>query len=241
MANLKHVGRVIETGKKCVVAFRTIPGDANHCLVVTTENLTDSYHNSIINLVESVAGQNSGELADIMARTRFEDGNIMLTMLHAMGKLTKVPTSGVEMTPNTTTRILLSELNQLIASQLGVSVNDLAVKPDDTTMGQLIKSDLTNPKDPEPVELPAVVNNTVPFEQTVSNLELEQQVQKLAEEANRLLSIANGMLSKTEPLVVAQQSTDPVVETTAEPTVEKTTPKPRKPAPSRTSRKKVSA
>ena len=60
MADLKHVGRVVATGKKCLIAYRTLPGDAYSCLIVPTENLPDSYHDALINLVESNAGQKIG-------------------------------------------------------------------------------------------------------------------------------------------------------------------------------------
>jgi hypothetical protein len=64
-----------------------------------------------------------------MARTNFPDGSIMLANLHVQGKLIKVPTDQVEMTPNTQARIRLSELNQIIAEQRGVAVDDLHVQP----------------------------------------------------------------------------------------------------------------
>jgi hypothetical protein len=59
----------------------------------------------------------------------------MLPFLHANGRLVKVSTAQVEMTPVIGTSILLSELNQLIAEQRGVAVDDLHIKPDshDTT------------------------------------------------------------------------------------------------------------
>jgi hypothetical protein len=90
MAELKHVGRVIGSGKKCVVAYRTLPGDAYNCLIVPTENLPDSYHDALINLVESNAGQSSYEFAEAMARTNFPDGYIMLTALHMQNRLVKI-------------------------------------------------------------------------------------------------------------------------------------------------------
>jgi hypothetical protein len=51
----------------------------------------------------------------------------MLSNLHVTGRLTKVKTSEVEVTPNLHTTISLDELNQLIAEQRGISVNDLAI------------------------------------------------------------------------------------------------------------------
>ena len=52
MVELKHVGRVKATGKKCLVAYRTLPGDAYHAVIIPTENLPDNYHDSLIQLVE---------------------------------------------------------------------------------------------------------------------------------------------------------------------------------------------
>jgi len=49
---LKHIGRVKATNKKCVVAYRTLPGDAYSCLIVPTENMPDIFHDALINLVE---------------------------------------------------------------------------------------------------------------------------------------------------------------------------------------------
>jgi len=128
MAELKHVGRVIATNKKCLVAYRTLPGDANFCLIVPTESLPDIYHDSIINLVESQTGQDSNEFADVLARSQFPDGNNMLRSLHGSNRLVKAPTSAIEMLPSPGTTIVLSELNQLIAEQLGVAVDDLSIK-----------------------------------------------------------------------------------------------------------------
>lgn len=128
--NLKHIGRIKATGRKCLVVFRTLPNDAFNCLVVTTENLDSSYHDALINLVESPTSQSSNEFAEVLARAVFPDGSTMLPSLHVKGLLVKVPTDQVEMTPNNQATILLAELNQIIAEQKGVSVQDLAIKED---------------------------------------------------------------------------------------------------------------
>lgn len=128
MSEVKHVGRVRSTGKKCIVVFRTLPGDAYNCLIAPTENLPDSYHDAMINLVESAGGQSSNEFGEVMARSTFPDGSIMLAALHTQGRLIKVSTDQIDMIPNSTTRIQLSELNQIIAEQNGVSVDALSLK-----------------------------------------------------------------------------------------------------------------
>ena len=127
MADLKHIGRIKDSRRKVAVVFRTLPDDPNSCLVCQTEQLKDDDHDLLIKLIESNAGQNAGELADAMQRTPLTDGSIMLARFHTAGHFTKISTSEIEMTPNTTTTLSLSELNETIAKQKGVQVKDLAV------------------------------------------------------------------------------------------------------------------
>lgn len=144
---LKHVGRIASNKRKVVVAYRVIPGEPDQCLVVQTENLDAGEHDALIKTVESAAGQESYEFAEAMARAYLPDGRNMLAGFHTTGKFRKVPTSMVEMTPDNSTRIMLNELNDLIAQQKGVTVADLAVKGPD---GQTVKP--TEPTASEPVD-----------------------------------------------------------------------------------------
>jgi hypothetical protein len=128
MANIKHVGRLAGNRRKVVVAYRVLPNDPEHCLVVQTEHLDADMHDSLIRLVESSAGQEAYEFAEAMARTRLPDGRIMLAAFHSTGKLSKVNSKDIDMTPNTNSSINLAELNKVIAEQKGVTVNDLAIK-----------------------------------------------------------------------------------------------------------------
>jgi hypothetical protein len=128
MADLKHIGRVKATNKKCIIVFRTLPGDAFNCLIAPTENLPDSYHDALINLVESPSGQNASEFGEIMARSQFPDGSVMLAALHTQQRLIKVSTDQIVVTPNGVMNLPLSELNQIIAEQMGTTVDALALK-----------------------------------------------------------------------------------------------------------------
>lgn len=130
MADIKHVGRIVSTGRKCIVVYRTLPGDAFNALIIPTETLSESYHDALINLVDSTAAQTSNELSEVLARALFPDGSTMLPSLHVKGLLHKVPTDQILMTPNPSVSILLSELNQIIAEKMGVSVQDLSIKSD---------------------------------------------------------------------------------------------------------------
>ncbi len=148
MAALKHVGRVTKTKKKCAVAYRVLPGDPDNCLVVFTEALDAADHDTLINLIESNSGQNSDEFADAMARTSLSDGRNMLAAFHKTGKLTKVATNLIEMTPNNNTSLPLDELNKTIAEQKGVTVNDLAMKsPEGATIAEVTNAPLASPAD----------------------------------------------------------------------------------------------
>lgn len=128
MANLKHVGRHKSNQRKCIVAYRVVPNDADHCLVVFTDTLDSDAHDSIIKLVESNAGQMAYEFAEAMHRNSLPDGRNMLLSLSRTGKLNKVATSDIEMIPNTQTSIQLDELNKMVAEQKGVTIADLALQ-----------------------------------------------------------------------------------------------------------------
>ena len=130
MAEIKHVGVIKNNNRKVVVAYRVIPGETppQNALVIDTASLSDSDHDTLIRAVESNSGQSAFEFVEVMARTSLSDGSNMLARFHTTGKLQKMPMDAIEMTPNTSTRISLHELNKIIADQRGVSIADLALK-----------------------------------------------------------------------------------------------------------------
>lgn len=124
---MKHVGKMKNNSARVVIVYRTLPGEPNNCLVVGTQGLGDSYHDTLMSLIEHDAAQQANELADILAVRKFPDGSVMLGFLHANGHLKKVATNAVLVTPDSQTQIPLDELNKIIATQKGVRVEDLAV------------------------------------------------------------------------------------------------------------------
>lgn len=201
MANqLKHVGRMKQSGRKVLVAFRTLPGDAYNCLVIPTESLDDSYHNALINLVESAAAQESYELAEALDRTQFPDGSRMLPSLHAKGKLIKVATGEVEMIPTIGTSILLSELNQVIAEQKGVAIDDLAIKDGLGNSKAEVKEVATATEITAlPAEVPAVV-------EPVSFDTVEDEAKYYRSQADKLSKEAASFRRKAEELVPTKKA-----------------------------------
>lgn len=189
MLNIKHVGRYIGSGRKCLVAYRTIPNDAYNCLVVPTESLDQDQHDSLIRLVESNASQVSYEFAEVLARNLFPDGTNMLTTLHRKGLLVKVPTDKIEMIPNTQTKITLADLNQMIAEQRGVSVQDLALQDNSRESA----------KELSVKEEPNIGKLITPIED--SNLDAEDQARQFRSEADKLSKQAAELRRKAEELV----------------------------------------
>lgn len=201
MVDLKHVGRVKKTGKKCLVAFRTLPGESFSCLIVPTENLQDDQHNALIQLVESPAAQSANEFADVLARAKFPDGSTMLPALHTQGRLVKVPTDQIEMTPNFHATVLLSELNQIIAEQMGVAVDDLAVKDQNKQAPDVEVVEVATVKDMNPVAKTTSesVNSDAPEVTTFDSPEAEAKHYR--SQADKLAKQAAEMRRKAEELV----------------------------------------
>jgi len=193
MAELKHVARVKATNKKCLVAYRTLPGDAYNCLIIPTENLPDIYHDALINLVESGSGQDSYEFAEALARTQFPDGATMLPSLHASGRLIKAPTSDIEMTPTPATAILLSELNQIIAEQRGVPIDELALTESTNDKPVEKKPELAIEQAPEKVSA-TVKTALVPDEPEAKAKYYRSQADKLAKEAANFRRLAEELV-----------------------------------------------
>jgi hypothetical protein len=122
---MKHIGKLKNTGSKVVVVFRTVPGESDRALVMETATLPDSYHDSLMKLIESEQGQDSYEFGEIMFTRIFPDGRNMLNSAQQDNRLHKVPTDLVLMTPTPSTEIALDQLNIVIAEQKNCSVDDL--------------------------------------------------------------------------------------------------------------------
>ena len=178
---LKHVGRIKTNKRKVIVAYRTLPNDPNHCVVVTTENLEAADHDFLIKLVESNSGQVAYEFAEAMARSTLSDGSNMLARFHTTGKMVRFPTDQIEMTPDTNTVIMLNELNQIVAEQKGISIEDLAIKDSSTTV-TATKQDTVS----EVVENPTPTQNdgVLTDEQIAANY--RSQADTMFKEAKRL-------------------------------------------------------
>jgi hypothetical protein len=156
---LKHIGRMKNTGVKVLTIFRTLPGESNMALVLPVANLPDSYHDSIMTVVESEQAQDAFELGEMLFIRTFPDGRPMLQALQADGRLQKVATDLVVMSPTANDSVQLDQLNVLIAEQRNCSVDDLytfvsgAPKKSDATVQDIAEvKDLASQPSNEPLK-----------------------------------------------------------------------------------------
>ena len=191
---LKHVGRIKNNQRKVVVAYRTVPGDPDHCVVVTTENLMADEHDSLMKTVESNTGQSAYEFAEAMSRTQLPDGRNMLAGFHSTGRMMKVATTEVEMVPDRNSAIPLNELNQQIAEQKGVSVADLAIGGGTTDQNQRQTT-------VETIDYDTPSNEPVEAQSADNALSDEEIAAKYRSDANRLFKEAKRLREEAEALV----------------------------------------
>lgn len=203
MANINHVGRLKTNKRRLVVPYRTIPNDPYSCLVIFIDTLNSDEHDSLMRLVESSSGQQSSELAEVMDRTFLSDGRKMLLGFYKTGKLQKIATADVEMVPNINSVIGLDQLNQLIAEQQGVSLDDLAISSDEAKQTS---------KTPE---LPTQATVDPVIDQPLTD---EDIARKYRSDADRLSKEAAELRRKAEELAPTKKATTVI----KKPTVKKT-------------------
>ena len=193
---LKHVGRLIKSKRRVVVAYRVVPNEPENCIVIATESLTADEHDSLMKVVESAAGQEANELATVLDRSVLPDGRPMLVAFHKTGKLQKQPTNDVEMIPNRTTSIPLNELNDLIAQQQGIAVDDLAVQSSDNSE----KSESLETTTP-----PAATEDTVLTDEEIA-ANYRSQADALFKEAKKLREQAEDLVPTNKKRKVEEAS-----------------------------------
>ena len=198
---LKHIGRTKNTGVKLLVVFRTLPGESNMALVLPVSNLSDSYHDSIMTLVETDQAQDAFEFGEIMFTRTFPDGRPMLQALQADGRLQNIPTDTIIMTPTTQDQVDLSQLNILIAEQRNCAVDDLytfvsgAPKKSDATVEDIAKvKDLAPSVDPDiPAPVRAQAANTEALSDRDIAKSYRSQADAMYKEAARLRKEADSL------------------------------------------------
>lgn len=84
----KHVGRIKNTDRRCVVVYMQIPDNEDKALIVDTDALPDRFHDALMDIIDSTEGQATPHLHTLLSRRILPDlGVDMLNALHHYGQL----------------------------------------------------------------------------------------------------------------------------------------------------------
>lgn len=126
----KHSGQLTNTGVRVAVVFRKLPNDESNCLIVETERLPDSYHDTVIQCLNSKESVETNDFYEVLNRRTFPDGTNCLTSLHQRGFLRKEPVSNVTMFPLPNQAVPLALINATIDGKVEeYKANDGKVPP----------------------------------------------------------------------------------------------------------------
>ena len=147
----------------------------------------------------------ANEFAEVLARTNFPDGTIMLAALHSQGRMISVGTSEIEMCPTNSHTVILSELNSLIAEQKGVTVDSLAVQRPRTDPNIEVREVATVREVDPPKSQPLTPETTV-----TEPLTDEAMAKKYRSDADRLSKEAAQLRRMAEDLVPTKKKVSAV-------------------------------
>ena len=226
MSFIRHVGK--QGDRKVAIIFREVPGEPHMCLVTYTETLNQHIHDPLIRCIDSDIGQSSESLADALSRTIGTDGRPILQLLHQEGLLKKVQTETIIVTPNSQTKIKLSELNKILTE---MKQGEDAV----ARMADLDKSHgLQHPADvARRMRNSKNASTNTPVVSTGDALGDSNLDKQRVEQAQNMESEAKGLLAEAQRLMKEAKSLDPAAAPKSSLSV--------KPAKAKKARAKVSA
>lgn len=192
MTTLKrHLGRIKNTDRRCLVVYMTLPGDEGHALIVDTDALHPRIHDELMEVVESLEGQAAIKLGDLLGRRVLAaTGTDMLSSLHSYGILQRVPISNVTMYPAPNHPMPLEQVISLTANSLAPQERplDRAVPKEDVAPPVALEVPA------ELAEVPVVeAADHTRFNRIVENQNIEQNEERFA--------MANGILIEAQMLV----------------------------------------
>jgi hypothetical protein len=178
--------------RKVAIVFREVPGEPHMALVTYTETLNQHIHDPMMACIESDIGQNSPNLADALNRTHTKDGKYILQVLHQEGLLKKVQTSQIIVTPNSTTKIRLDELNKILSEmEQGSAATKRLAEMDESTVG--LVNDVVGAA-AIPKGVPGVLEDSALAKQRIAQAQrMEAEAKGLLAEAQRLMDEAKSM------------------------------------------------
>lgn len=215
MSFIKHIGK--HGDRKVAVLYREVPNEPHMCLVTYTELLNRHIHDPMMQCIEGSIGQTSANLADALNRTHTADGKYILQVLHREGLIKKVQTEQIVMTPNSQTKIKLSELNKILdeMEQGEAAVKKLAEM--DASLGMQTPAEIAKRMrgDTQPANTPptGIAGGQDILGDSVLANNLISQAQRMAAEAKGLLAESARLEQQANDLLgipTVTQTTAPV-------------------------------
>jgi predicted esterase YcpF (UPF0227 family) len=221
MSFLKHIGR--HGDRKVAVVFKQIPGDEHMCLVIYPDLLPMHIHDPIMKVLESTVGQAADELADVLHRNLLPDGRNMLETLHAERVMKRIQTEQVILTPNASSTVKLSELNDILnqmkqgadAVRKMTEIDQNSGLVDAKTKREAerkFKEDQLRRQQPASYDLPQATADGVLDDRTLA-ANMLSQAQRMEMEAQSLIKEAARMKKEAEQLSPAVKPAKAVKQT----------------------------
>ncbi len=202
---IKHVGK--HNNKRCIILFKTVPGEDHMCLVAYPDTIPRHIHDDIMKALESESGQQAKEFADYLFRFTLVDGNNALQTLHKEGMIKKVPCNQVVVTPDSKSTVRLDELNSILKKmEMGEeAVKELAEL--DKNAG-LVTKKRNNVQEvgvpPSSRTQAATVQNNISINDVLTDEQIASQrlaqAQKMQQEARALLAEADRLQKEAQSL-----------------------------------------
>lgn len=228
MSFIKHIGK--HGDRKVAILYREVPNEPHMCLVTYTELLNRHVHDPMMQCIESAIGQTSTNLADALNRVHTNDGKYILQVLHREGLIKKVQTEQIVMTPNSQTKIKLSDLNKILdeMEQGEAAVRKLADM--DASLGMQTPAEVAKRMrdNSEPANTPptGIAGGQDILGDTVLANNLRSQAARMESEAKGLLAESQRLQQEANDLLgipTTTQTTEPVKRGRGRPAKVKTT------------------
>lgn len=187
---MKHIGR--HGDRKVAIVYKKIPDQDHMALVVYTESLGANMHDALMKAIESKEGQAENELSDILFRNLFPDGRKMLETLHSEGKIKKVESKQIIVTPDAKNSIKLDELNRILAQiESGGKAEEELANLDKN-------SGLVDPRE-QRMQSEALQDSTIAKQNLDQAVRMENESKELLAESKRLIKEAYKLDSSLKP------------------------------------------
>lgn len=122
---VKHVG--VFNDKKCVIVIQ-LPETPHLVHIIDTETLTDLYHQSLMEIVNSPEAQNAQWLGEVMSRRMLHDGTNALRSFYEKNLIQQVPASNLLLSPRPNVTIPFTQIYPSVADPLTAQQNPFGVR-----------------------------------------------------------------------------------------------------------------